>query len=393
MKWSLRIGRYAGIDVYLHVTFLLLVGLMAFLFWQEGRTLAAAAKGVGFYLSIFACVLMHEYGHALTARRYGIRTRDITLLPIGGVARLERLPEKPMQEFWVAVAGPAVNVVIAAVILLALLAGGGGSSIADLAWKFYVSSISPLIGQVTPETQAALLRTTFLERIMFVNLFLVGFNLLPAFPMDGGRVLRSLLALRMDFARATQVAAGIGQFMALGFGFVGVAKGMPTLFIIAFFVWFGASQETGLAQVRSVIGGLPVSRAMLTEFHVLSPFEPLSRAVEFTLAGWQQDFPVVHDEAVVGILTRADLMTALAQRGLQTPVGEEMQTDFPVAVPGESLEAAFARLQDAPGECLPVLEHGKIVGLLTSGNVGEFVMIHTAIRRSRPKPPIISRRA
>ncbi|MBI3880358.1 MAG: site-2 protease family protein [Verrucomicrobia bacterium] len=372
MKWSLKVGRFAGIDVYLHVTFLLLVGVLTFLFWQEGKTFAAAASGVGFYLSLFACVLLHEFGHALTARRYGIRTRDITLLPIGGLARLERMPDQPMQEFWVALAGPAVNVVIAGIIFAALA----------------------LTGNFHSPAQFSLTGGSFLERLLVVNCFLVGFNLLPAFPMDGGRVLRSLLALKMDYARATHIAANLGQFMALVFGFVGFIKVMPTLFIIAFFVWIGAQQEEGMAQLRSAIGGTPVWRAMVTEFHTLAPFDPLSRAVELILAGTQHDFPVVQDDAVVGILTRGDLMVALAQRGPATLVGEVMQRNFSTTQPKESLETAFARAQESPCACLPVLEHGRLVGLLTAENVGEFVMIRRAlgVARGSGKPPVIAPR-
>jgi CBS domain-containing protein len=213
--------------------------------------------------------------------------------------------------------------------------------------------------------------------------------------MDGGRVLRALLALRMDYARATHIAAVLGQVMALGFAAHGlfIAPFNPMLVMIAFFVWVGASQEEGAAQMRSAIGGEPVGRAMLTEFHALSPVDPLGRAVELTLNGWQQDFPVVQDGTVVGILTRAGLIGALAQRGPQTPVGAVMAREFPVAQPDEPLEAALARVQDAPGACLPVLERGKIVGLLTSTNVGEFVMIRTALRQSRgvARPPVIPR--
>src|ERR1041384_1534158 len=260
MKWSIRLGRFAGIDVYLHVTFLLLVGVLAFLFWEEGRTVVAAVRGVGFYLTLFACVLLHEFGHALTARRYGIQTHDITLLPIGGLARLDRMPDKPMQEFWVALAGPAVNVVIAGAIFAALRLTDG----------------------LAPMDKVGMTGGTFWQRLMMVNLFLVGFNLLPAFPMDGGRVLRSLLALRLDHARATKIAAGIGQFMALLFGFIGLVKGIPTLFIIAFFVWFGAAQEVGAAQMKSALADLPVERAMLTDFEVLTPADPLQHAVDPT---------------------------------------------------------------------------------------------------------------
>ena len=198
MKWSLKIGRFAGIDVYLHVTFLLLISWVALMHWRQGQSISAVIAGVTFILAVFLCVVLHEFGHALTAKRYGIKTRDIVLLPIGGVARLESLPTNPLQELWVALAGPAVNVAIAAGLFL---------------WMQFTASFEPL--------QTLTLTTgPFLERILAVNLFLVAFNMIPAFPMDGGRVLRAILATRKEYSRATQIAASIGQGIAVFFGFV-----------------------------------------------------------------------------------------------------------------------------------------------------------------------------
>jgi Zn-dependent protease len=370
MKWSLKLGRFAGIDVYLHFTFLLLLGLLAIAHWREHGTIAAAFEGVGFFLALFACVLLHEYGHALTARRYGVRTRDITLLPIGGIARLERMPDKPMQEFWVAVAGPAVNVAIAAALF---------------AWLALTNGFLPF-------DQLTLTSGRFAERLLAVNLFLVLFNLLPAFPMDGGRVLRSLLATRMDYARATQIAAGIGQFMAMIFVVAGFLLGHLMLMVIAFFVWIGASQEVSVAQMKSAIGGLPVARAMLTDFHTLAPGDTLARAMELILAGSQQDFPVVEAGRVVGVLTRADLLAGLHKLGAQGFVADAMQREFEVADANELLESAFARGQAGKAQVMPVLQRGELVGLLTAENVGEFVLIREALGaagRAQARPPII----
>ncbi|HEY6167428.1 MAG TPA: site-2 protease family protein [Verrucomicrobiae bacterium] len=370
MKWSIKLGRFAGIDVYLHVTFLLFLGVLGVMFWQEEQSVAAVFQGVGFFLSLFACVVLHEYGHALTARRFGVHTRDITLLPIGGVARLERMPDKPMQEFWVAVAGPAVNVVIAGVIFLVLA----------------------LKGVLTPLNEIGLTGGSFLQRLMVVNIFLVAFNMLPAFPMDGGRVLRSLLALKLDYARATQIAAALGQFMALLFVIAGFALGHLMLMVIALFIWVGASQETSVAQLKSALGGIPVEQAMLTDFQVLAPGDSLGRAVELILAGSQHDFPVVEGGTVAGILTRGDLMAALAQRGPSAAVGDVMEREFQRVEAGEMLESAFSRLQESRCPMLPVFHHGELVGLLTTENIGELVMIRTALRESRQtrrKPPVV----
>ncbi|HMO63684.1 MAG TPA: site-2 protease family protein, partial [Verrucomicrobiota bacterium] len=294
MKWSVRLGRFAGIDVYLHVTFLLFLAFIAFLSAKVQRSWLGAVDAAGFFLSVFGCVLLHEFGHALMARRYGVATRDITLLPIGGVARLERMPDKPVQEFWVALAGPAVNVVIALGLLGVLV----------------------FRGLLVPERLLSVTQGGLLERLLAVNILLVLFNLLPAFPMDGGRVLRALLAMRMEYTRATQIAATLGQGMALLFAAIGLFVYFnPILIFIAFFVWIGASQETTAAQVRSSLGGARVRDAMLTQFTALEPNDPLARAVAAILAGSQTDFPVMDQGRMVGLLSRHRIISALAEQG------------------------------------------------------------------------------
>jgi Zn-dependent protease/CBS domain-containing protein len=355
MRWSWKLGEYAGIAVYVHATFLLLVGWIALLHWVQLGTLQAVAGGVVFILLLFGCVLLHEFGHALAARRYGIRTRDITLLPIGGVARLERMPDKPVQELWVALAGPAVNVVI------------------FLALYFFLRAKSVLFPMEPDMVQGSLW-----ARLMVVNLFLAAFNLLPAFPMDGGRVLRALLAMRMDYVQATNIAAMLGQGMALLFGFLGLFLN-PFLLFIAFFVWIGAAQEASMVQIRSALGGIPVQRAMLTDFRTVSPDDPLERVVELVLSGWQQDFPVVEDGQIVGMLVRSDLLNALAQQGIDRLVREVMQRDFEVVDAAEMLENVLPRLQACACHSMPVSRGGELVGLLTMDNIGEFMLIQSAL--------------
>ena len=363
MKWSWKIAEVAGIGVYVHATFLLLIAWVAWMHWQQGHNLAATLAGVVFILALFACVVLHEFGHALTAKKYGIRTRDITLLPIGGVARLERMPDDPRQELWVALAGPAVNVVIAAVLLV---------------WLQVTGSLEPL-------SQLSVTGGSFFGRLMVLNIFLVVFNLIPAFPMDGGRVLRALLALRTDYVRATHIAANLGQFIALLFGFIGLFNN-PMLLFIALFVWIGAAQEASLVQMKSALGGIPVGRAMLTDFCTLAPQDSLARAVELILAGSQQDFPVAENGQVVGVLTRADLLRELAQRGQESLVAEVMRRDFQVVDSSEMLETAFARLQSYECNTLPVTHNGRLVGLMTMENVGEFIMIQTALAHRKTAP-------
>lgn len=362
MKWSWKLGEVAGIGLYMHATFVLLIGWVALVHWLEAHSLAIVVAGVGFILALFGCVVLHELGHALTARKYGIRTRDITLLPIGGVARLERMPDDPIQELWVALAGPAVNVVIAAGLFI---------------WLGLTGSWEPL-------AELSVAKGSFVERLMVVNLFLVGFNMLPAFPMDGGRVLRALLATRIEYTQATQIAGSVGQGMAFLFGFIGLFSN-PFLLFIALFVWIGAAQETSMVQMKTALGGIPVRRAMLTDFQTLSPQDSLGRAVEMILAGSQQDFPVVDNGRVVGVLTRDDVLVALAQGGQELPVSEVMRREFEKADSSEMLEPVFQRLQACDCRSLPVTRHGQLVGMVTQENVGEFLMIQAALKKAKAR--------
>ncbi len=359
MRWSWKLGTFAGIGVYMHATFTLLIVWVVLREWGRSHDLSATLRSVAFILLLFACVVLHEFGHALTARRFGILTRDITLLPIGGVARLERMPDDPMQEFWVAIAGPAVNMVIAALLFLTLGAAGSLPTLEQLG-----TPQAPLLGQ-----------------LMIVNVSLFLFNLLPAFPMDGGRVLRALLATRMEYTRATQVAASIGQALAFGLGFLGFFYNHMLMFI-AIFVWIGAEQEASMVQMRSALGGIPVRSAMVTDFHTLAPRDTLDRAVELLLAGSQKDFPVMENGDVRGILTHAKLMSVLAGRE-SARVEDAMETRFQSAEAGDMLDTAFRRLQECECRVIPVLDRGRLTGMLTADNVGEFLMVQAARGRGR----------
>ena len=361
MKWSWKLGTVAGIGLYVHATFFLLIAWVGITYWLAGGS-AAALSGIAFILALFACVVLHELGHALTAPRYGIRTRDITLLPIGGVSRLERIPDNPRQEVWVSLAGPAVNVVIAAILY---------------AWLLLSQTWRPL-------SALTMAGGPFLERLLLVNVSLAVFNLLPAFPMDGGRVLRALLAMRMEYVRATQVAAHVGQALALGFGLIGLFSN-PFLVFIALFVWIGAAQEASIVQMRTGLSGIPVSRAMLTNFQTVAPDDPGQRVLELILAGSQQDFPVVErgqGGPVAGVLLRSDVLKALAQRASDWRVRDIMRREFEVVDAADMLDTALARLQSCNCHTLPVTSRGALVGLLTMENVGEFLLIQSALGRS-----------
>ena len=359
----MKLGRILGIDVYVHFTFLLLLGFVGLAHWMTERSLEAALTGLLFFTGLFVCVLLHEYGHALAARKYGIATRDITLLPIGGLARLERMPDKPSQELVVALAGPLVNVIIAAGLFLGLTLTG--------TWQ-------PLASLTTTSGN-------LLERLLTVNVFLVLFNLLPAFPMDGGRVLRSLLAMQLDYARATRIAAWIGQGMAFVFGFIGLFTN-PMLLLIALFVWVGAAQEAATAEMKASFTGVTVREAMLTDFKLLAPENTLGDATRLILAGSQQDFPVLSNGQVVGLLGHAQLFAALRESGETTTVGAVMRREFARLSPSDPLEAAMAPANVEQGLTMPVQAGDRLVGLLTAENIGEFFMIRSALV-NRPPPP------
>lgn len=359
MRWSWKLGRIAGIDIFVHATFFILLAWIAIAQLVAGRDGAAALDGVVFVTLVFAIIVLHELGHALTARVYGIKTRDITLLPIGGVARLERIPEKPHQELLVALAGPAVNFVLAAI----FFAGT----------RLTLEPVQPH----APE----MVGVPFLVRLFWVNVVMAVFNLIPAFPMDGGRALRAVLAMNTDYARATELAAKVGQAIALVFGVLGLFFD-PFLVFIALFVWSAAASEAAMVQLRSALGGIPVGDAMIRTFQVLSPRDSLARAVGYSLAGFQVDFPVVDEGTLVGMLTREELFKALAQGGQEALVETAMHTHFETADASEMLDRAFQRLQGCPCQSFPVIENGHVVGIITKETVGELVMLQSALREA-----------
>jgi Zn-dependent protease len=356
MSWSWSIGRMFGIRIKIHFTFLLFVGWIAVSQGILTGNAVQAGLSVALMLLVFGCVLLHELGHALTARRFGVSTRDIILLPIGGVARLERMPEKPSQEILVAIAGPAVNVVIA-------LALAGVMTAFDM----------------------SLARLSFtgglIEALLYINVVIVLFNLIPAFPMDGGRVLRAVLATRLPFLQATRVASYIGQAIAVLFGIAGIVMNHPMLLLVALFVFLAASEERSIVQNRSAMQGVTARAAMLTEFQVLEAGDTLQQAMDLLMAGSQSDFPVVHDGAPVGMLSRHELFGGLRSAGPGARVGEIMQTDASYVDPGEPLEAVVRRMQAGRRTAMPVMAQGRLVGLVTFENVTELLMAQDALRR------------
>ena len=394
---SFRLITIAGIQLRVHWTFFLLVAwfLIAPAMKGEhaaGEAVSAGLRSAGFILAVFACVVLHEFGHAFAARAFGIRTRDVTLLPIGGIARLEKMPEKPSQELIVALAGPAVNLVIAGILIPVVLAIDGASVFAR------------------PE-KMELHRVHFLATLATVNVSLVVFNLIPAFPMDGGRVLRAVLAMVMDRVGATRIAAGVGQVIAVGFALLGLFGGNVFLMLIALFVFLGAAAEAQATQAAAALKDVRVADAMVRRFRVLRDSDTLQTAADELLAGEQQDFPVLRagaesDDAgsLVGVLTRNALLRALAagpgqrgEGGLSARVGTVMGPALPPASPDQLVTAALetarqsagrdgAGWRESPLVCVAAPDASgrpRLVGMITQENLTEIVLLRAAVLGAR----------
>ncbi len=357
MRWSFHIGRLFGIRIEVHVTFLLMVAGLAIFGAEDARDAVRFAFDM---LLVFACVVLHELGHALAARRYGIATREIVLLPIGGVARLERMPDKPQQEVVVAIAGPLVNVVIATLLGLVLYAQHGDSGV--------------LLERAS--------QGHTLEYLLFANLAMIAFNLIPAFPMDGGRVLRALLAMFLPYPRATRIASLVGQGFALLFAFLGVFVFKSVILVfIALFVFLAAGEERAVVQTRSALSGMLVRDAMITSFVSLETRHDLQHAVDLMLALDQQDFPVLEDGRLLGMLQRAELIRGLSHDGPGAPVGRLVRLDVAAVEMTVPLETALQQMQAQRLTSLPVTSHGELMGMLTVENVGELLLVQEARQR------------
>ena len=345
------------------MTFPLLFAWIALNGFGRGANARTVLFTLALTLAVFVIVVLHEGAHALTARRFGIRTRDITLLPIGGIARLERMPREPREELLITVAGPAVNVALAALLYGLLVVGG-------------VSDIRPELEKAA----TAVTLTSAMAQLIAINVWLAVFNLLPAFPMDGGRALRAILVMRTrDYPKATVKAARVGRVFALIFALVGIfALASPTLAIIAVFIWIAGTSEALAVQTSALLEHVPVENVMITDFRTLSPTDTLEKAARLMIDGFQQDFPVTATGRLVGLLTRRDLLKGVAEAGGSSPVGDAMQHDFSTASVNEPANAAFERLSSLRGTAMPVVRGDELVGVLTADNVSEFLSLRAA---------------
>ena len=359
MGWSIKLFDVGPTAVRIHMTFFLLLAWIGAIHWARGGP-AAAVDGIVFILLLFVSVVLHEFGHVFAARRYGIKTPEITLLPIGGVASLERMPEKPGQEIVVALAGPLVTLLIVLVLMGVLGA------------RFDLSQMAQL-------EQA---QSSMTGRLAAANVVLLLFNLIPAFPMDGGRVLRALLAIPMGYTRATRLAAVIGQGLALLFGFLGLF-GNPLLILVAAFIFLAASGEAGYVQAREFTRGYLARHSMITSFQPLTPLATADDAAALLLRTTQQEFPVVDGAGTLrGVLTRDALIAALQRTGGQTPVIEIMQRDVPTVPENACVENLLPLLQRSGQRIVGVVDaQQRLVGYISADNLAELIMIESSRAR------------
>ena len=360
MGGSFKIGRVFGIEIKVHWTFLLLLVFFAFLGYRDSGNAIGALATAAVVVALFFCVLLHEFGHSLVAQRLGIEVPDITLLPIGGLARLKRLPDKPMDEVKIAIAGPLVNFVLAPLFFgMALLLGadlsvvsGGLVGVDSLGGAFAVLAL--------------------------LNLVLAVFNLIPAFPMDGGRVLRGLLAIRLGPVRATDISSGVGQFFGIVFILIGLFFN-PLLALIGLFILLGASGESQMVRQRELMRGLNVSDVMGTKprTETVTPYHNFGQVLDAVLHGYQEDFPVVDESGnIVGIVTRNEILAAAHSPDRYASVRDLMKTDIPTISPDDDLFTdGYRILQESGLRALPVVRNGELVGMLTLDDVGQASLL------------------
>jgi stage IV sporulation protein FB len=367
LGWSLPLGRIAGTAIRLHLTFLLfLLWLAAIGYAQAGP--AGAAGSVSFIVLLFLCVTLHEFGHILAARHFGVHTPEILLLPIGGVSKLERIPEEPRQELIIALAGPAVTLVIAVALVLAL----GGLPRPESALR-----------TITPHA--------ILAQLAYANITLFVFNLLPAFPLDGGRVLRAILARFTGHLRATRLAAAIGRGAALILGLIALFGGNFILLLIAVFVFIAAGSEAGMAQMRGILFNVPARELMISEFRSLAPDARVSDAADALIRTSQTEFPIVDASGkLLGLLDRNGIIKALAERGPDARATETMRTDVPSVSERQRLHDGLELLQGGAPAIGVTGDEGQLVGLITMENLLEKVMIVRASERRGGQKPEVS---
>lgn len=359
MKWSIPVGEFRGIKVYIHWTFLLLLTWIGFSSYRVAKSTEQVWLSLGYIISLFACVVLHEFGHALTARRYGIKTKDITLFPMGGMARMEKMPESPGAEFVVAIAGPLVNVVIAGLFFLYMY-------------------FSPMLYRLGFPT-GAMTAEQFLPSLFLVNVIMAVFNLIPAFPMDGGRILRALLSLKFERAKATAIAANLGQFIAIGFILLGLFYNIWLVFI-GIFIYLGAGAEASQEYVQRDLSAHTVAHLLMTKFTVLKSNDALGAALRALLDSQEREFLVAENEQITGVLTRDEMLAGLSQFGQNVQIGKIMRRDIRFLPPQMPVTEALQIMTALNIPMLPVGYPGQLLGVIDIENISEYLLIQKAMR-------------
>jgi len=356
---SIQLGRIWGIPVRIHITFLALVAIIGVEGYLKGGGLAEAGLSMLLIVALFACVTLHELAHSLVARSYGVRVESITLLPLGGIAAMQEMPRQPHEEAVMAIAGPMASV------LIATLLGA-------------VIHFTGYTGPVTHYGQP------WLTMLMGTNVAIAIFNLIPAFPMDGGRVLRAVLAHYIGLVRATGIAVSLGQGLAVCMALAGIFlfKMNLLLVLIAVFIFFGAGQEGQQVRAQAVLDHITAGQAMVTRFETLNRDAPLTIALGYATEGYQHDFPVVAGDTIVGLVTRQDLLSALHHLGPQHTVGEVMTTQICQVPPEATLTDVYRRI--AVGGCgIVLVRYGdRIVGLVSPESIRDQMV---AAASGRPR--------
>ncbi len=375
MRWSLPLGRLFGISLRLHVTFLLLVAWVGYDALYYGGPVAAKWQ-LARLLLVFVCIALHELGHSVVAQQLGVQVKSITLLPIGGVAALRNIPENPWHEIAITIAGPMVNAAIAAALL----------PVAGLpVWADAVR---------LPHDVGSLLRG-----LTAINVWLFLFNFIPAFPMDGGRLLRATLALVLPYVRATAVAAVVGQGLAIIFVLVGLkVPGLWLLIVIGAFIFLGAEGEERMVRMRAFLRDLDVEDVMSREFATLAPNDTVARGLERVYQTGQDDFPVVDGERLLGVVSRQAMLDAVNSKGPQTPVAEAMDTRAPVVTPHTPVSRVQDELFNEGGGSVPVMQDGRLVGWLSPENISRYILVQSNLKSARRRvagrrptpPPVIA---
>jgi Zn-dependent protease/predicted transcriptional regulator len=359
MKANLNLGSVSGIKINIHWTFLFLIIWIVFDELKRGGTTNSILFQIALVLAVFVCVVLHELGHALTAKRFGIQTIKITLLPIGGMASLDSIPESPKQEFLITIAGPLVNIIIAL-------------------FLYFIVPVQEFINLNFHEVIYSLNKFTiqnFLLSLFIVNVGLVVFNSIPAFPMDGGRILRAILAMKMDRVKATQIASSIGQFIAVVFLLIGLIEN-PFLIVIALFIFLGAYGENQMVHQLALLKGHTVEEAMMINITTFKPEDSIDLVVNKIISGTESNFVVVKEHQVKGLLYHQDIIDNSNKNVL---VQDIMNVNFKTINPSEELKKAFSLIYSEKKSFFPVVEKSKLLGAIDAVNLNEYILLQTKL--------------